>query len=290
MSLSFHLTIMVHIPESSKDRGAKMHPGESALALRTRPMATTLASVETREVVRCDYCSLVQYRTTNSICRKCHKPLDIEEPARPALQLVPHPSAPPSAEAGLQVAHQVREIRRARHLSQRQLAGRMQVPRTYISKIENGKAVPTLGSLERLPEDPAVFDSARMVEFVRGYVQEQATQGNCVVVGRGAAVTLAKSAGAFHVFVYSSMTRKIRWFEEHFPEHAKDAEREILATDRRRAEYIRRFHQREWDDRRLYHLMLNSCMGMKAMVGATIEAVGMRTVAPATEHAGQAAS
>jgi transcriptional regulator with XRE-family HTH domain len=50
----------------------------------------------------------------------------------------------------LQVAGQVREIRRARHLSQRQLAGRMQVPRTYISKIENGKAIPTLGSLERL--------------------------------------------------------------------------------------------------------------------------------------------
>jgi transcriptional regulator with XRE-family HTH domain len=60
------------------------------------------------------------------------------------------PAAPASAEAGLQVATQVREIRRARHLSQRQLASRMQVPRTYISKIENGKAIPTLGSLERL--------------------------------------------------------------------------------------------------------------------------------------------
>jgi transcriptional regulator with XRE-family HTH domain len=48
------------------------------------------------------------------------------------------------------VASQVKEIRRARHLSQRQLAGRMQVPRTYISKIENGKAIPTLSSLERL--------------------------------------------------------------------------------------------------------------------------------------------
>jgi len=113
-------------------------------------MATTLVSVETREVVRCDYCSLVQYRTTNSLCRKCHRPLDIEEPARPVLQLVPNPSTPPSAEAGLQVAGQVRDIRKARHLSQRQLAGRMQVPRTYISKIENGKAIPTLGSLERL--------------------------------------------------------------------------------------------------------------------------------------------
>jgi transcriptional regulator with XRE-family HTH domain len=150
LSLSFYLTIMVHMPESSKHRGAEMHPGESALALRTRPMATTLVSVETREVVRCDYCSLVQYRTTNSLCRKCRRPLDVEEPVRPVLQLVPHPSAPPSAEAGLQVAGQVRDIRKARHLSQRQLAGRMQVPRTYISKIENGKAIPTLGSLERL--------------------------------------------------------------------------------------------------------------------------------------------
>ena len=68
-----------------------------------------------------------------------------------APQLVPSQAATPSCEeAGLQVAAQVREIRRARHLSQRQLAGRMQVPRTYISKIENGKAIPTLGSLERL--------------------------------------------------------------------------------------------------------------------------------------------
>jgi transcriptional regulator with XRE-family HTH domain len=50
----------------------------------------------------------------------------------------------------MQVATQVREIRRSHHLSQRQLAGRMKVPRTYISKIENGKAIPTLGSLERL--------------------------------------------------------------------------------------------------------------------------------------------
>ncbi len=35
-------------------------------------------------------------------------------------------------------------------LSQRQLAMRMQVPRTYVSKIENEKAMPTLSSLQRL--------------------------------------------------------------------------------------------------------------------------------------------
>ena len=141
---------MVHFPQSNKDRGAKRHPGDQALALRTQPMATTLVSVETREVVRCDYCSLVQYRTSNSLCRKCRHPLDIEEPAPLAPQLVTSQPVAASAEAGLHVAGQVRDIRRSRHLSQRQLAGRMQVPRTYISKIENGKAIPTLGSLERL--------------------------------------------------------------------------------------------------------------------------------------------
>ena len=135
-------------------------------------MATTLASVETREVVRCDFCSLVQYRTSNSLCRKCHRPLDIEEPAPLAPQLVsPSPMAA-SAEAGLQVAAQVREIRRVRHLSQRQLASRMQVPRTYISKIENGKAIPTLGSLERLAEALEV-DMRQLVRDSRSRREEE---------------------------------------------------------------------------------------------------------------------
>jgi transcriptional regulator with XRE-family HTH domain len=141
---------MVHSPQSSTYHGATEHRGDQALALRNQTMATTLVSVETREVLRCDFCSLVQYRTSNSLCRKCRRPLDIEEPAPLTPQLVMTPPVASTAEAGLQVAGQVREIRRARHLSQRQLAGRMQVPRTYISKIENGKAIPTLGSLERL--------------------------------------------------------------------------------------------------------------------------------------------
>ncbi len=129
-------------------------------------MATTLVSVEAREVVRCDFCSLVQYRTSNSLCRKCRRPLDSEEPAPLAPQLVAAQPVTTAAEAGLQVAAQVREIRKARHLSQRQLASRMQVPRTYISKIENGKAIPTLGSLERLA-DALEVDVCQLVRDAR---------------------------------------------------------------------------------------------------------------------------
>ena len=107
-------------------------------------------SVPVREVLRCEHCALMQFRTTNSMCRRCHKPLDVEELPAPIEVIAPSELPASTADAGLRVAAQVKDIRKARHLSQRQLASRMQVPRTYISKIENGKAIPTLGSLERL--------------------------------------------------------------------------------------------------------------------------------------------
>lgn len=110
-----------------------------------------MAPVGQREVLRCDHCGLVQFRTGNELCRKCRKPLDVDEPetvAAPVLSLVP--AATQRENDTIQVATAVRDLRRVRNLSQRQLAGRMNVPRTYISKIENGKAMPTLSSLERL--------------------------------------------------------------------------------------------------------------------------------------------
>ncbi len=144
------------------------------------------------------------------------------------------------------------------------------------------------GSLDRMPAlpDTEVFDSERMATFVKDYLHQRAEEGNCVVVGRGAACELAKTPGAFHVFVYASMKRKIAWFEKNFPEHAKDAEQEILETDLRRAAYVRRYYQHEWNDRRLYHLQMNSCMGFDAMVGATINAAGLVNRIPQTVAAG----
>jgi cytidylate kinase len=144
------------------------------------------------------------------------------------------------------------------------------------------------GSLERLPALPEthVFDSERMVEFVQEYLECLAKEGNVVIVGRGAAAVLARAPGAFHIFVYASQWRKVLWFEETFPEHAREAEQELLATDRRRAAYIRRFYNQDWTDRRLYHLMMNSCMGFDAMVKTALDAAGLTATEPAVRQAG----
>src|SRR5213079_3257037 len=114
-------------------------------------MATTLAPVDSREVIRCDRCLLVQFRTSNNLCRRCHGSLDEDEPevvcTPPPPQILPMHG---NGRGHLNLAASIRSLRHRFGLSQRQLALRMQVPRTYVSKIENEKATPTLSSLERL--------------------------------------------------------------------------------------------------------------------------------------------
>jgi transcriptional regulator with XRE-family HTH domain len=65
-------------------------------------------------------------------------------PAPPQMMPMPH------GRGHLNLAAAIRSMRLRNGLSQRQLAARMSVPRTYVSKIENEKATPTLSSLERL--------------------------------------------------------------------------------------------------------------------------------------------
>src|SRR6059058_2371789 len=114
-------------------------------------MATTLAPVDSREVIRCDRCLLVQFRTSNNLCRRCHGSLDEDEPevvcTPPPPQILPMHG---NGRGHLNLAASIRSLRLRNGLSQRQLALRMSVPRTYVSKIENEKATPTLSSLERL--------------------------------------------------------------------------------------------------------------------------------------------
>src|ERR1035438_6432655 len=116
-------------------------------------MATTLTPVDSREVVRCDHCLLVQFRTSNSLCRRCHLSLDEDEAEIAAMTAAPEVlpvNVDSNGRGHLKLAHSIRSLRLRSGLSQRQLALRMSVPRTYVSKIENEKATPTLSSLERL--------------------------------------------------------------------------------------------------------------------------------------------
>jgi hypothetical protein len=120
-----------------------------------------------------------------------------------------------------------------------------------------------------------VFDSDRMLALIHREILEAAKAGHCVLVGRGAACALAGQPGCFHIFVYATSSAKKDWFAHKFPRQAENAEQQLSAFDKRRAAVIRKFYQQEWCSRGLYHMLLNSCMGMDAMISAVECAAGL---------------
>jgi len=108
---------------------------------------------EEREVLACFHCRLVQFRTRTSLCRRCHKPLDGEVRNRTELDVAGMRAQPAPTDASDSVRNlgvRVRSVRKDRGLTQRVLASRMHVPRTYISKVEMGRVMPTLETLGRI--------------------------------------------------------------------------------------------------------------------------------------------
>ena len=108
---------------------------------------------EEREVLACFRCRLVQFRTRTSLCRRCHKPLDGVVRNRTELNATgtrPLPAAMDGSDAVRNLGMRVRRVRKDRGLTQRVLASRMHVPRTYISKVEMGRVMPTLETLGRI--------------------------------------------------------------------------------------------------------------------------------------------
>ena len=153
-------------------------PGTKAVLPTTgagSPGADAPVAGTAREVLKCEGCKLVQFRTAAAVCRRCKRSLLPELPkAQPAITLVPAAPEGPAPPETVQVASAVRDLRRVRNLSQRQLAGRMGVPRTYISKIENGKAMPTLSSLDRLAKALQVDISALLRDAPKRHQDETA--------------------------------------------------------------------------------------------------------------------
>ena len=108
---------------------------------------------EQRDVLACRHCRLVQFRTRTSLCRRCHKQLDGEVWNTSELGAAVVRSKPvvnEESDAVKNLGARIRVIRKERCTTQRVLACRMNVPRTYISKVEMGRVVPALGTLERI--------------------------------------------------------------------------------------------------------------------------------------------
>jgi Cytidylate kinase-like family len=123
--------------------------------------------------------------------------------------------------------------------------------------------------------DEQIFDSERMLTLINQEILQAAKEGNCVLVGRGAACALVGHPGCFHVFVYATQKAKREWYMKTYPEQAHQADAHLAAFDKRRAAVIKKFYGQDWCARGLYHMLINSCTGIDAMIAAVQGATGL---------------
>jgi cytidylate kinase len=95
----------------------------------------------------------------------------------------------------------------------------------------------------------------RMVGLV---VRGLAHEGNVLILGRGGQVLLENHPSALHVQTVAPFAHRV---EEIMARHGlskRDAQNRVRASDRARFDYLRRYHDADWLDPTLYHLVLNA--------------------------------
>jgi cytidylate kinase len=117
------------------------------------------------------------------------------------------------------------------------------------------------------------FDADSMVEFMRRVISGAASEGNSVIVGRGAPFLLRERPDTFHVFVYAPHEEKVRRLVE-AGKTEDEAVDEIDSVDRQRVIFVKRYFGMDWPTRELYHMMINSKVGDDVVIDSILSEVG----------------
>lgn len=130
------------------------------------------------------------------------------------------------------------------------------------------------GSYERsMPlADAPGFDTDSMVALLHRVIEDVASAGNCVIVGRGSPYILRNRSDAFHVFVYASEAEKIRRLAT-IGKNEKEATELIRTIDHERSSFIKRYFGGDWPTRELYHLMINAAIGDDRVIETIFSAI-----------------
>ncbi len=94
-------------------------------------------------------------------------------------------------------------------------------------------------------------------EKVRTVIEEQAHEGNLLLVGRGGQVVLAKRNDVLHVRIFAPRELRCAAVRERCGVPLEVAAARVDASDRARATFHKRNYGVRWDDPALYDLVIN---------------------------------
>jgi cytidylate kinase len=120
------------------------------------------------------------------------------------------------------------------------------------------------------PMGIAMDDYVRIVGMV---IRDLAREGGVIIVGRGSQVLLEDHPAALHVQIIAPFWRRVRTVMEREGLERRAAVSRVRTSDRARVDYLRRYHNVNWLDTRLYDLVINTAkVPAVVAVGLIVEA------------------
>jgi cytidylate kinase len=105
-----------------------------------------------------------------------------------------------------------------------------------------------------------LLDADSILRITKQVVEKAASEGNCVIVGRGSQHFLRDRSDTLRVFLYAPREAKIRRLSAGGMS-AVEAEELVDTIDNDRAAFIEKYFHMEWPNRSIYHAMLNTAVG-----------------------------
>jgi cytidylate kinase len=127
---------------------------------------------------------------------------------------------------------------------------------------------------------PASLGLQEAVSSIGLIVKEIASRDNAVILGQGGQAWLRGYAGVCHLQVVAPFAVRVARLaaQDLAPEVAR---RRVRANDLARADYMARYHEVNWLDPMLYHLVINTGLtpieAAVALVASAADAIGHRT-------------
>jgi cytidylate kinase len=110
-----------------------------------------------------------------------------------------------------------------------------------------------------------LLDADSILRITQQVVQKAASEGNCVIVGRGSQHFLRDRADTLRVFLYAPREAKVLRLKAEGMS-GSEAEELVDTVDNERSAFIDKYFQMEWPNRAIYHAMLNTAAGEEIVI------------------------
>jgi CMP/dCMP kinase len=105
------------------------------------------------------------------------------------------------------------------------------------------------------------LDDKTYADIVHKTLEEYATGGDVVIIGRGGQMVLRGWPGALHVHLYAALETRIQRLMARYGISEGEARRRITDSDEEKRQAIRHMYNNvEWKDLRHYHLAINTAV------------------------------